>query len=57
MRAAKLTAEELRALAKSDPRKTRIARTVHAQTAVPLKWLAEQLFMGSAVNVSRLTAK
>jgi hypothetical protein len=56
LRAAKLTKEELRALSKSDLRKARIARTVRRQTTVPLRWLAEQLVMGSAVNVSRLTA-
>jgi len=27
------------------------------RTTVPLRWLAEQLAMGSAMNVSRLTAR
>ena len=40
---------------KSDLRKVRVAREVRQQTAVPLGWLAEQLAMGSAMNVSRLT--
>lgn len=47
---------ELKNLAKSDARKVAIARRVRARTAVPLPWLAEQLWMGSAMNVSRLTA-
>ena len=32
-------------------------RAVRRQTTVRLRWLAEQLVMGSAVNVSRLTAR
>jgi hypothetical protein len=35
----------------------RIARAVRGQTTVPPRWLAEQLVMGSAVKVSRLTAR
>ena len=57
LRTAKLTKEELCALSKSVLRKARIARAVRGQTTVPPKWLAEQLVMGSAVNVSRLTAR
>jgi putative transposase len=57
LRRANLTNEELRTLPKSDPRKARIARAVRRQTTVPLRWLAEQLVMGNAVNVSRLTAR
>ena len=57
LRAVRLKKEELRALPKSDLRKARIARAVRAQTTVRLRWLGEQLVMGSAVNVSRLTAR
>ena len=42
---------------KSDPRKVRLAKEVREKTTVPLKWLAEELAMGSAMNVSRLTAR
>lgn len=45
----------LAGLRKSDPRKVRVARAVRGVTAVPLKWLGEELQMGSAINVSRLT--
>ena len=55
MEAFGLTAEQLRDLPKSDGRKVHIARSVGAQTTVPLRWLAEQLRMGSAMKTSRLT--
>ena len=45
----------LQQLPKSDPRKVALARRVRQTTTVPLAWLAEQLAMGSAMNVSRLT--
>ena len=45
----------LAAVRKSDPRKVRLACMVRKASAVPLKWLGEELCMGSAMNVSRLT--
>jgi hypothetical protein len=57
LRAVRLKKEELRALPKSDLRKAGMARAVRGQTTVRLRWLGEQLVMGSAVNVSRPTAR
>jgi putative transposase len=51
-----MTREELLRLRKSDARKVQIARRVRAETTVPLRWLAKELAMGTAMNVSRLTA-
>ena len=53
--AAGLDRVALAALRKSDPRKVRLARVVRKECAVPLKWLGEELQMGGAMNVSRLT--
>ena len=47
----RLISAELRALAKGDPRKARIAARVRSTTTVPLQWLADQLHMGTAANI------
>ena len=55
LRKLKLDRDGLTSLRKSDPRKVRLAKAVRKECAVPLKWLAAELQMGSAMNVSRLT--
>ena len=55
LREAGLDRAALAALRKSDPRKVRLAQAVRKECAVPLKWLGEELQMGSAMNVSRWT--
>ena len=55
LRKLKLDRGGLISLRKSDPRKVRLAKAVRKECAVPLKWLAAELQMGSAMNVSRLT--
>ncbi len=47
----------LKKMPKSDPRKVELAKKVRQTTTVPLTWLAKQLTMGSAMNVSRLTRR
>lgn len=49
MKRLKLTEEELKKTAGSDPRK--VALAVHRRTAVTRQWTAERLTMKSAVNV------
>ena len=46
----------LKQRSKSDPLKVEIAMAIRQETMVPLRWIADELQMGSAVNVSRLTA-
>lgn len=51
--AAELGAKELARLKGSDPRKVALARHIWERTAVSQGWLAKQLQMGSAANVSQ----
>ena len=37
---------------KGDARKVRIARRLRAETSVTLKWIAEQLYMGTWTHVA-----
>jgi REP element-mobilizing transposase RayT len=53
LRAARLTAQEIRRLRGSDPRKVAIALAISKQTLVPQNWLAERLAMKSPANVSQ----
>ena len=53
LRAAQLGPEEARRLPGSDARKVEITRTIWQMTTVSQSWLAEQLGMGSAANVSQ----
>ena len=53
LKAAGLGAAEARGLPGSDPRKVAIARIIWEQTTAPQNWLAEQLGMRSAANVSQ----
>jgi hypothetical protein len=46
---------EMNRLPKSDPRKVKIAEEVRTRTSVPLQFLARELNMGTAMNVSKLT--
>jgi hypothetical protein len=46
---------EMNRLPKSDARKVKIAKEVRARTSVPLQFLARELSMGTAMNVSKLT--
>jgi hypothetical protein len=43
---------ELRRRKKGDPAKVALARRLRAETAVSLKWIAENLFMGTWTHVS-----
>ncbi|WP_449069385.1 transposase [Prosthecobacter sp.] len=51
--AAGLTARDLPALKGSDVRKVALARLLSRRTVAPQAWIAEQLCMGSAANVSQ----
>ena len=53
LRLAKLRPSQLSSLKKGDPRKAKIAATLHAQTTVPLAWIAQALHMGTPSNVSQ----
>ena len=53
LRLAKLRPSQLPTLKKGDPRKAQIAATLHAQTTVPLAWIAQALHMGTPSNVSQ----
>jgi hypothetical protein len=53
LRAAGLSGRELQRLSGADPRKVAIAWVIWEQTVVPQKWLAQQLGMWSAANVSQ----
>jgi putative transposase len=46
------TTAELRRRKKGDPAKVALARRLRAETAVSLKWIAENLFMGTWTHVS-----
>lgn len=46
------TKTELRRRKKGDPAKVAVARRIRAETAVSLKWIAENLFMGTWTHVS-----
>jgi hypothetical protein len=48
-----LTDKLLSRMRGSDPRKVAIASVLHRQTTVPQSWIAEQLGMKSAANVSQ----
>jgi putative transposase len=52
LKKARLSRKELQTLPKGDARKARIAGTVRATTTVPLQWLADELQMGTASNIS-----
>jgi putative transposase len=52
-----LRRKDLGKLAKSDERKVTIARAIRSSTSAPLKMLAEELKMGTPMNVSRLTSE
>jgi len=47
------TREQLTQWRKGDKRKVRIARRLRRETAMTLKWMAEQLAMGTWANVAR----
>ena len=47
-----ITAAELPGLPKSDRRKVLIASRIRKQTAMPLAWIAQQLYMGSPSHVT-----
>jgi REP element-mobilizing transposase RayT len=53
LRAARLGAEQARRLPGSEARKVEIARIIWQMTTVSQSWLAKQLGMGSAANVSQ----
>lgn len=53
---ANLDRTALARLKKSDPFKVEMAQAVRKETNVSLQWLAKELFMGTSMNVSRLTA-
>lgn len=53
LRAAGLTAAELRRLKGSDPRKVALARVIWENTTVKMNWIADELSMKSAANVSQ----
>ena len=51
------TAEDLKARRKGDAKKVRIAQRLRAETTMTLKWIAEELQMGSWTHVSNLLSK
>lgn len=53
VRAAGLSTEELAGLKGSDARKVAIARVIWDKTSVPMSWIARELWMSSASNVSQ----
>ncbi len=53
LRAAKLKSQNLSRLKGSDPRKIAIARVIWKNTTVPMRWIAAELSMKSASNVSQ----
>jgi len=53
LQAAGLDLSSLQRISGSDPRKVAIAGAIWRQTVVPQKWLAQQLLMKSAANVSQ----
>jgi REP element-mobilizing transposase RayT len=53
---ASMSLPTLKARRKSDPFKVEIAAAIRRATTVPLRWIAEELSMGTSMNVSRLTA-
>lgn len=57
LRKAKLTHEQLAKMRKGDTRKACIAAQVRACTSVPLRWLAEELCMGTPGNIAHACAR
>ncbi len=53
LRRRRCTREQLTPWRKGDKRKVRIALRLRRETTMPLKWIAEQLAMGTWANVAR----
>jgi hypothetical protein len=51
------TAEELKRRRKGDAKKVRIAQRLRAETTMTLKWIAEELQMGTWTHVSNLLSR
>ncbi len=51
------TAEDLKHRRKRDAKKVRIAQRLRAETAMTLKWIAEELQMGAWTHVSNLLSR
>jgi len=53
MRRRRRTREQLTGWRKGDKRKVRIALRLRRETTMTLKWMAEQLAMGTCANLAR----